>query len=204
VGVTIARHFSVISMERIKIIFVGDCAVGKTSIINYYAKKSTSNISPTAGLQATSVEVLVGGVPTILSIWDTAGQERFRALIPCYFHEANVVVLVCDHTLRSSVDGLSAWSSLIDSHAPEAVVRVLVVNKQDLSDTTVTSEEVAALGLTIEAREIFQTSAVSGLGINALFEWITSPEIPRDRTHMSGITEENRLAILTPDNSCSC
>ena len=67
-------------VDVFKVVFVGDSDVGKTSIINQYAKGNfESKTKPTVGAHFTQKELVVEGVGERmkLQIWDTAGQEKY-------------------------------------------------------------------------------------------------------------------------------
>lgn len=78
-----------------------------------------------------------------LTVWDTAGQERFRTLTSSYYRGAQGVVMVYDVTRRDSFDNLDHWLKEIKLYSPnngEGVVKLLVGNKIDLSDGTISND----------------------------------------------------------------
>ena len=95
---------------------LGDCAVGKTSIIQNYIRKSISQVyKPTIGADFHSKRLeIVDNDETksvTLQIWDTAGQERFKNLTHSYFVNAHGVVTVYSITDRKSFDNIENWMS---------------------------------------------------------------------------------------------
>ncbi len=44
-----------------------------------------------------------------LNIWDTAGDERFRAIMPLYYRDAEIALLVFDLTDPESFKGIDYW-----------------------------------------------------------------------------------------------
>ena len=68
-------------MSRIKCVILGECGVGKTSIINrYISNYFNTKCDTTLGASFyTKKYVLVNKVYD-LDFWDTAGQERYRSL----------------------------------------------------------------------------------------------------------------------------
>ena len=46
------------------------------------------------------------GVIFYLELWDTAGQERFRSLLPLYYREADVIILMFDTSRKNAIDEL--------------------------------------------------------------------------------------------------
>ena len=67
---------------EIKISFIGQSSVGKTSLINQYIKHTFTDIYlSTIGADQVIKEITLENGKTIkLNIWDTAGQERFRSV----------------------------------------------------------------------------------------------------------------------------
>lgn len=44
-----------------------------------------------------------------LNIWDTAGDERFRSIMPLYYRDAEIAILVFDLTEAESFKGIDYW-----------------------------------------------------------------------------------------------
>ena len=95
---------------------LGDCAVGKTSIIQNYIRKNISQVyKPTIGADFHSkrLEIMENGElkSVTLQIWDTAGQERFQSLGRAFYRGAEACVLVYDITNFKSFENLNIWKS---------------------------------------------------------------------------------------------
>jgi Ras-related protein Rab-7A len=90
---------------------LGDCSVGKTSIIQNYIRKSISQVyKPTIGadFHSKKIEIKEGNENknVTLQIWDTAGQERFQSLGVAFYRGAEACVLVYDITNAKSFENL--------------------------------------------------------------------------------------------------
>jgi Ras-related protein Rab-5C len=90
-----------IIMENFKVVLVGDTNVGKTSILQRYAKDnfetdSETTISPT--FLTRMIDFPVSGLKAKLQIWDTAGQEKYRSVTPIYYRDAAAAICVFDVT----------------------------------------------------------------------------------------------------------
>lgn len=73
-------------VTEIKIVFLGNAGVGKTSIINKYISNSYKETNPpTCGAMFFAKDLVYEGSTYRLQIWDTAGQERFRTITPLYY-----------------------------------------------------------------------------------------------------------------------
>jgi len=79
--------------NNFKLVFIGDSCAGKTSICRRFLFNNFDEIVPiTIGASYTSK--LIDDIK--LNIWDTAGQERFAPLLPLYYRDADIVLLVFD------------------------------------------------------------------------------------------------------------
>ena len=86
-------------LRKYKLVFIGDQAVGKTSIISRFQFDTFDDHYQTAiGIDFVSKTVPVDDGTVRLQLWDTAGQERFRSLIPSYIRDSRVAVVVFDIT----------------------------------------------------------------------------------------------------------
>lgn len=124
----------------VKITFVGDASVGKTSIVNRVVKNEFSDhTTSTIGAAFCTMRYSLNGRERTYHVWDTAGQERYYSLIPLYLSGAQVIVIVYDITNRDSFDKiLNNWLPYIrknlrlreDEPMP---MMYLLGNKLDLS-----------------------------------------------------------------------
>ncbi|KXS20732.1 P-loop containing nucleoside triphosphate hydrolase protein [Gonapodya prolifera JEL478] len=126
------------SAERpadVKIILLGDSAVGKSKLIERFL---LSNYSP----QQHSTYALTLYRHTVphpadssrqltVEWWDTAGQERFQALHPSYYHRAHACLLVFDLTRKVTYKNLEAWYSELTKYRSDKIPVVVVANKVD-------------------------------------------------------------------------
>ena len=184
-----------IAEEQIKIVLVGNSGVGKTSILNWY-QRNVQDTNPTIGANCTDILVEIEGKKTNLNIWDTAGQLQFRDLMPLYFRDACVILICFSADNQESFDAVTDWDDLIVNRAPENVVKIVVCNKIDLEKEPIPQNKLVSLQLEIGAAEVFRTSAVTGEGIDLIFDYIKNEEsIPRDKSYMPHLNDEDRAFL---------
>ena len=158
----------------LKVILIGESAVGKTSILSRYSKNTFSSI-----LMATSVpffakkEVEIDNKNFCLEIWDTAGQEKYRALTKMFFQSAIVVIFVYDITNRNSFEELKKyWMKEVKEQCDNNMIFCLAANKNDMYEMEeVSNKEGFNLANSINAL-FFQVSAKTGSGVEEMFNGI--------------------------------
>jgi small GTP-binding protein len=164
-----------------KLIVVGDAAVGKTSIAGRYVTGAfKSSYKATIGTDIFHKIVNTRGQRIGLLIYDSGGQERFRALVERYFMGAIAALLVYDITNRESFENLPTWSRQVDRHANQAM-RIVIGNKLDLQkQRVVKTEEGVGMGRQLGAT-FLETSAKDGANIEKVFEMIAQYGVDRVR-----------------------
>ena len=121
-------------MSKIKVIFVGDGEVGKTSLITQFTTKTfnTEHMMTFPG-DNSSQKLEVNGETLNLEIWDTAGQEKFRTTNKIFMKNAKIVIFVVDITNKNSINGLKYWFKEVkDNLDLNNVVTGIASNKSDL------------------------------------------------------------------------
>ena len=122
-------------IPKYKLIFLGDQSVGKSCILNRFMNDTfTEEYEATIGLDFQSKNVQIDNQDIHLLLYDTAGQEKFRALIPMYTRDANIILLVYDVTSKDSFLHLSDWFKDLTNVKKEEVIFAVVGNKIDLDD----------------------------------------------------------------------
>ena len=155
-----------ISVTRHKIIFVGDAATGKTSIINRIIDNPFNDTYEVSiGIDFMSKNIRFRGQNIKIQIWDSAGQEKYKGLIPSYVRNSSIVFIVYDISKRSSFDNIPNWISFINKI--EKTTMILCGNKTDLNREVEINE-----GQDIAKREgllFFECSAKTNENIKNMF-----------------------------------
>ena len=127
-----------------KLIVIGDCSVGKSSIIQRFAdNKYTDNMSPTLGVDMTNHVLEINKEKINVILWDTAGSEAFRSLTHSYYRAAAGVLLIYDITDQRSFANLEFWVDECQKYVKPGTLMMLVGNKNDIWSKRQVSEQQA-------------------------------------------------------------
>jgi small GTP-binding protein len=160
--------------ESVKVVLLGESAVGKTSIISQYTtKKFNPRCSTSVSAQFISKTLDFPEFEKSLKfdIWDTVGQEKYRSLAKIFYRDAKVIIFVYDITKEYSFNALKDyWYKETINCTEGTPLFAVAANKSDLyTEQTVNNKDGREFAEQINA--IFQTtSAMSDTGINTLFE----------------------------------
>ncbi|XP_040571722.1 ras-related protein Rab-32A [Lepeophtheirus salmonis] len=136
----------------LKILFLGDLGVGKSSLIRRYVDNdyhSDYRVSVDCSYRLKSVQVKDKRIN--MQLWDVPGHERFGGMTKVYYKYAHGAVIVFDLSRSETFDSALSWLSdvtekLFDSRAditdgdeePNKVMPIiLMANKCDLPDIKV-------------------------------------------------------------------
>ena len=167
------RHFfpDMTSDKPLKLVLLGDAAVGKTCLLRMWNEKVFSeNFVPTVGGAWIIRKDEVDGVTYEFNIWDTAGAERYRALCPLYARGSHAALLVFDMTQRSTFDNLQTWVDFVRREGD--IPFVIAGNKDDLvtdDGDHVTSQEAIEFAYMVNS-QFYPTSARTGSNVDLVFK----------------------------------
>ena len=199
------------SLMKFKFAFLGEAAVGKTSLITRFMYDSFDNTyQATIGIDFLSKTMYLEDRTIRLQLWDTAGQERFRSLIPSYIRDSSVAVVVYDITNANSFQQTSKWIDDVRTERGSDVIIMLVGNKTDLSDKRqVTTEEGERKAKELNVMFI-ETSAKAGYNVKQLFRRVAAalPGMeqtdPRKGEMTDVILKETPSEPEAKDGGCAC
>ncbi|GJE93513.1 ras-domain-containing protein [Phanerochaete sordida] len=158
--------------DCVKIIAIGDSSVGKSNLLRSFVQDSNNawgDRPANTGIETLVKKVVTGGTNIDVMLWDTAGSERFRTLTRSFYHLVDGVILAYDIASRESFDSLASWfTELQHSRAPKHAVLAVVGTKVDRDDRCVSYQEGHAFAQKHKSL-FYETSAVSGQGIDTLF-----------------------------------
>jgi small GTP-binding protein len=164
------------SAPSMKVIFLGNSGVGKTSLIaRQVEQRFESHLRSTVA--ATTFNLpgkLPNGSDVLLVLWDTAGQERYRAITLPTYRNAHVAMICFDprEDAGACVDAVAEWSGLVHAHAGPECKLLVVATKADLLAAPAKSacfDLLARAQAAVQASGAYLTSAKSGEGVADLF-----------------------------------
>jgi len=162
-------------LNKYKLVFLGEQAVGKTSIITRFMYDTFDfNYQATIGIDFLSKTMYLEDRSVRLQLWDTAGQERFRSLIPSYIRDSSAAVVVFDVTNRASFMNTAKWVEDVRTERGKEVVIILVGNKTDMADRRQVSTEEGEAKAKEFGVMFIETSAKAGYNVKALFRQLAS------------------------------
>ncbi|KAK8892295.1 hypothetical protein M9Y10_029520 [Tritrichomonas musculus] len=183
--------------SEVKVVLLGQSAVGKTCIVNHLLTgKFDDSVSPTLGASYASKTLDINNQKVSLQIWDTAGQERFRVLAPMYYRGAQAAILVYSIIDDASFQEVDYWASSLKENAGSGVELFLVGNKCDLESERVIKEDQGKDKAESIGAQFFETSALTGASISDLFTTLAKKCIENNPSTESGTSgKENANTV---------
>ena len=182
---------------EVKIIFIGESSVGKTSLIrqfidHYFTEKRLATI----GHDILQKEInLSEDKKIILTIWDTCGQEQYRTINQLFVKNAKLVLFVYDITKKKSFEELkNFWYEFVTSILGKNIIFGIAANKSDLyPNEEVNINDAKNFALKIDAI-LKETSAKNFESINSLIHDMVFKFIEKIEKD-SNLEENNNIVI---------
>lgn len=165
-------------IPAVKVVFVGDGAVGKTSLLMRYTEdRFPTEYVPTIFENLTTGVVLKEEEQQVqLELWDTAGQEDYARLRSLSYPETDVFVLCfCVVDSVSSSNLVDKWYPECSSYVPDAKflvagTKVDLRESDDHKDSAFTNADGLELSEKLNAIAYRECSALTGDGVKAVVE----------------------------------
>ncbi|KAJ6229022.1 ras-related protein rab-5c [Anaeramoeba flamelloides] len=153
-----------------KIVFLGESAVGKSSlVIRFVNGKFSPSQEPTVGAAFLTKKITIKNVNYKLQIWDTAGQERYHSLAPMYYRGAGAAFIIYDITSYDTFEKSKKWIEELKKLGDPDVRIALVGNKIDLVEERVIEKEKGQEYAEKNGLVFFETSAKTSENVDRLF-----------------------------------
>jgi len=166
----------------LKVVLIGDGAVGKTSIRNRYMGYgfTTSHLMTLGADFSLTEREIVPNEIWKFQIWDLAGQEMFQQVRARFYQGAMGALLVFDITRKETFFNMTNWLNELYRYNGRGVVPVVVLaNKADLRNRkSVKMKDVESYVKKLNERTkpfgvvnyALETSAKTGLNVDKAFE----------------------------------
>lgn len=193
-----------------KLTFLGDSTVGKSSILERIYK-GTFNQHRDSTIGAAYISHICNDI--MLNIWDTVGQERFMSLMPMYYRDADIVLLVFDLNNEYSIERLENYMVELSNRKNDLYKCIVVGNKSDLVDQTqkdILDRKIKKMVDSyprINVTDYIYTSAKTNKNIDKLIDTVTEQCKQPDMMDKKSITQAQLDLNAQNDSSfygCPC
>ncbi len=155
-----------------KVIVLGDVAVGKTSLITRFSKRTHRvEYDPTTETEITFVKLQATNISITLKIYDTVGGTQDPNRLSAMASDANGFIIVYEIDRDSSYLSVDRYYEQILPYVNESTVLVLVGNKIDIKSRNISSDQAREKAARLKM-EYFETSAKVGSNVDAVFSYI--------------------------------
>jgi len=167
--------------KRVKLVVVGDGAVGKTSLLISYATGDfPTEYLPTV-FENYTAQMKREKEVILLHLWDTAGQEDYDRLRPLSYPGADVLLLCFSTISQASYDAIrEKWAPEVH-HYVANIPHILVGTKIDLREAKapdpnsgkyepISYEQGKAMADEIGAVRYMEVSSKTGKGVTDVFK----------------------------------
>ena len=159
----------------VKVILIGDSAVGKTNIMSRFLRgEFLENSKATVGVEFGSKLFNIDGHNIKAQIWDTAGQEKYEAITGAYYKGSKGAFIVYDITRKDTFDNVDKWIHDLKMTSDPKINIILIGNKSDLEDKREVLNEQGEEKARSFGCAFLETSAMNGDNIDKGFEMMVS------------------------------
>lgn len=179
-------------MKNVKVVCVGDGAVGKTSLLLSYTRDIfVDEYEPTV-FDNHSALIMVDNVPINLMLWDTAGQEEYGKLRNLSYPDTDVFLVCFSVVNKNSYDNIGMfWIPEIKTFCPHTPI-ILCGTKIDLREDTFLHDRTFKYDTDGQSIQILNStykyvecSALTKRGVNQVFNECV-------RVYLMSIPEDKR------------
>ena len=184
----------------IKIMMIGEQAVGKSSITKRYTEQIfVTNIMGTAGLDMKQKIVNVFNEDVNVIIYDSAGHERFRKITEVQYKGSDGLVLIYDITDSKSFDWIIEWIDKLKIDNIPNMEIILLGNKIDLDGRQINKSHANEIADKYNIT-LLETSALTGENVDEAFDQIIKKIYKSKSALLKKDDNENKTENATDHN----
>ena len=196
---------------RLKVVMLGDPAVGKTSLLNVNIEISyLDHHLPTIGVEyRTFIEQTKTGEKVKFQVWDTSGEENFRSITKTYYRGTIASILVFSFADKQSFRSVDYWLTEVRKHSSSLNHCIFLIgNKCDKKCDNLSSVDVMEYA-DLRGLTYVETSCKEGVNTKKLFKIIADTIMDRipyieDIHKEPGISLVKHNRIKPRDNVYNC
>ena len=184
-------------VEKMKVIIVGDCQVGKTHLLHTYVYGKSKRYRPQVTVGVDHLYRVINtdiNKPVKLEMWDTSGEERYRALASVWYRHAMGALVVFDLTDAKSLTSVPNWIESVNRYT-DCKAFILVGNKNDLVEERQVDEKIAKKVADEYGMIYVETSAIFGVQVDDAFK-ILANELVSTRIREPPSAEPDEESII--------
>lgn len=160
---------------RYNVILVGDCSVGKTSIINRFIEnRFNKNLKNTINNEFRIKSIKLDSNTVVdLKIWDTCGEERFHSITKNFYHGADGIFIIFDLGNYKSFSNIKIFVKDINDICNINSKAIMIIgNKNDIpeEEQKINEKEIHKILEKNKEFKYLDVSARSGNNIRDMFE----------------------------------
>ncbi|XP_011403984.1 PREDICTED: ras-related protein RABF1-like isoform X2 [Amphimedon queenslandica] len=189
---------------QLKVLFVGDVDVGKTSIFELYrthevAKSPKHTMDPV--IKSFNIVTMTPHTTVELHLYDTGGQERYKTLTKQFFRDADIALLVFSITDGDSFRHIEQdWRQEVLNHNEKDVMMILIGNKDDLHEERINPKSTSRQYAEIHHMKFVEMSANRRDDydkVDSVIREATTEIVRQRRNTMSGpVQQEDERIVL--------
>ncbi len=188
-----------------KIIIIGDCGVGKSSLSLRATKNEfIESYKATIAFEFYIFNIKINNLNINLQIWDTCGQEEYRSLITSFYKNSSLAIIVYAIDNIISFNNVDSWIKDLKQYSNPNIKIILIGNKNDLNDKRqIEFEKGNQFAKDYNLDLFFETSAKSGFNVqNILIDAakILYLEYMNYVNFKSNISDKNNIVIVKKNN----
>ena len=190
-------------MNKIKLILVGEGAVGKTSIIAQFKDKQfKEEYLMTVGNDKVIKELVIENEKITLEIWDTPGQNEYNAVNKIFMKNSKISIIVYSIIDTNSFKKLDIWLENVKKvNKNHEMIIGIAANKSDLFEKAQISKEEGENYAKDKDILFFETSAKDYKSIEKLFISLTKFYLEKNKkkknsTSIQQMNDKNSIELM--------